>query len=51
MSTKNIRLAFTIDKEMEEKILALRARKEFRRLTISEILRRLIAAGLDDEQE
>lgn len=44
--TKNPRLAIMLTPELEEKIFSMRQRVEFRRLSISEIVRRLIEAGL-----
>lgn len=51
MSTKKIPLTVCVDKEVEEKILALRAQKEYQRCTISELLRRLILLGLEADEE
>ena len=44
--TKNPRLAIMLTPELEDKILSMRQRTEFRRLSLSEIVRRLIEAGL-----
>lgn len=51
MKDKKTAFSFVVDREVEEQILALRSREEFRRCTISEIIRRLIAAGLEESKK
>lgn len=48
MNKKDTRLGFALSAELEDRIFALRAQKEFRRCSISEIIRRLIEVGLDE---
>lgn len=51
MEVKNKRFSFVVDRETEERILALRARKEYSRYTLSELVRMLIAAGLEESKK
>ena len=44
--TNNYRFSLSLPPELEEAILNLRQTKEFRRCSLSEIVRRLIEAGL-----
>ena len=43
----NWRVTMTLTKEQEDAILSIRQKDEFRRCSLSEIMRRLIDAGLD----
>lgn len=45
--TDKKRFVLAIPPEMEEAIYSMRQRTEFRRLSVSEIVRRLIEAGLN----
>ena len=46
----NWRISMSLTKEQEEAILSLRQREEFRRCSLSEIVRRLIDAGLKESE-
>lgn len=49
--TKNYRFSLSMEPEMEEEILKLRQTDEYRRCSLSEIVRRLIEAGLKAEKQ
>lgn len=51
MSSNNWRASLVIPKELEDKIIALRKKDEFARCSISEIVRILIAKGLESDTE
>lgn len=46
MPTKDYRFSLTLPPELEKAIFDIRAMEDFRRLSVSEIVRRLIEAGL-----
>lgn len=41
------KLSFSVSPEMEKQIVDMRKRDEYCRLTVAEIIRRLVQAGLD----
>ena len=49
MATDKVRCVAYIDKELDDAIYALRRYEEYQRLSKSEIVRRLIKAGLEAE--
>jgi len=46
MPTTDFRISLAIPKELENEIYDMRIKEEFRRLSLSEIMRRLIEAGI-----
>ena len=46
---RNWRISMNLTPELEEAILSLRQREEYRRCSLAEIMRRLIEAGLKAE--
>lgn len=46
---RNWRISMNLTPELEEAILSLRAREEYRKCSLAEIMRRLIEAGLKAE--
>lgn len=48
---KNWRISMNLTPELEEAILSLRQREEYRRCSLAEIMRRLVEAGLNAEKE
>ena len=51
MQEGNRKLSVAVSSELEARIIALRKKDEFCRMTISEIVRMLIQKGLESERE
>lgn len=49
-SKSNWRISMNLTPELEEAILSLRQREEYRRCSLSEIMRHLLEAGLEAEE-
>lgn len=47
LMTEKRRITFVIPDEMDQRILALRSHPEFSRLTYSELIRKVLSAGIE----